>query len=421
MTRRHRGALQRLALLVSVLGFALLANSCADSPPAWPTAVVQPTGTSALAPVELTPEPTVDPLVPTLSPNQAATVVITETAISPDVAPTGSATPQPLPIATAVAPPAVTVEPSDLRSRLGVGVPLEVTQFTFDAEYALKLGLGWYLDWHVDSEPVKADGLEFAQMVRVRGENYFPARADIIAAIAANPGSLWLIGNEPDVRWQDNTTPSQYAARYHELYTLIKTLDPSAQVAIGAVTQVTPLRLQYIEEILAAYEALVGEPMPVDVWNIHAFILREERDSWGVSIPPGFDMDQGMLWEIEDHDDMALFQQEIVDFRRWMARNGQRDKPLIVTEYGILMPPEYGFPPEKVTEFMRATFDYLLNARDEEIGYPSDDNRLVQKLAWYSLSDTVYPTGNLLDPVTGDLTLLGEAFADYTASLGDTQ
>lgn len=396
-----------------MLAIAMLAGGCADRPPAWPTVAVQPTGTAepTAAP---TPERTSDPLVPTLPPSAAATAVVTATSAPPDGAPAASPSAQPLP---ADAP----MEPADLRSRLGVGVPLKVTQFTFDAEDARQLGLGWYLDWDTESNPVKADGLEFVQMVRVRGEKYFPARADIIAAIAANPGSLWLIGNEPDVRWQDNTTPAQYAARYHELHTLIKTLDPSAQVAIGAVTQVTPLRLQYIEDVLAAYQTLVGEPMPVDVWNIHAFILREERDSWGVSVPPGSDVEQGILWEIKDHNDLALFQQQIVDFRRWMARNGQRDKPLIVSEYGILMPSEYGFPPEVVADFMRATFDYLLNARDEEIGFASDDNRLVQKLAWYSLSDTVYPSGNLLDPVSGELTQLGQAFADYSARLGAAQ
>lgn len=405
ITRRH------LTLLITVLGIAIL-SGCADSPPAWPTVSVQPTATATLVPAKPTPERTSDPLVPTVLPAETTTVVVTATVAvqSPDPEPT----PQP-------APTTVGAEPSNLRSRLGVGVPLEVTQFTFDADDARTLGLGWYLDWHVDPDPVKSEGLEFAQMVRVRGDNYFPARADIIAAIAANPGALWLIGNEPDVMWQDNTTPAQYAARYHELHTLIKTLDPSAQVAIGAVTQVTPLRLQYIEDVLAAYETLTGTPMPVDVWNIHTFILREERDSWGVSIPPGFEVDQGMLWEIADHDNLDLFKQQIVDFRRWMERNGQRNKPLIVSEYGILMPPEYGFSTETVTEFMRATFDYLLNTRDEEIGYPDDDNRLVQKVAWYSLSDTVYPTGNLLDPVTGQLTEVGQAFADYAASLDAAQ
>lgn len=411
MTGRRRGGGKHWLFMATVLvAGALLTGSCADSPPAWPTAAVLPTDTPASLPVEPMPERTADPLVPTLPPGAAATAVTTATIVAE---PPATAVPQPA--------PGVAVEPSELRSRLGVGVPLEVTEFTFGAEHARTLGLGWYLDWHVDSAPVQTEGLEFAQMVRVRGDNYFPARSEIIEAIAANPGALWLIGNEPDVMWQDNTTPVQYAARYHELYTLIKTLDPSAQIAIGAVTQITPLRLQYIEDVLAAYEALVGTPMPVDVWNIHAFILREERESWGVSIPPGFDVDQGILWEIEDHDSIELFQQQIVDFRRWMDRNGQRNKPLIVSEYGILMPPEYGFPPEAVADFMLETFDYLLNARDEEIGYPDDDNRLVQKLAWYSLSDTVYPTGNLLDPVTGELTVIGQAFAEYAAGLDAVQ
>ena len=100
-----------------------------------------------------------------------------------------------------------------------------------------------------------------------------------------------------------------------------------------------------------------------------------------------------------------------------MDRHGQRDKALIVTEYGILMPEEYGFPPETVADYMRRSFDLLLHTRDPEIGYPADDNRLVQRLLWYSLSDTTYPTGNLVDPVTGELTLLGQAFAEYVDSL----
>jgi hypothetical protein len=159
----------------------------------------------------------------------------------------------------------------------------------------------------------------------------------------------------------------------------------------------------------------------VDVWNVHTFVLREERDSWGVSIPPGFDeVQQGTLWEIEDHDNLDLVHQQIVDFRRWMVKHGQRNKPLIVTEYGVLMPEEYGFPPESVADFMQRSFDLLLTTSDPEIGYPADDNRLVQRLLWYSLSDTNYPTGNLVDPITGALTPLGQAFAEYANRLNES-
>lgn len=309
------------------------------------------------------------------------------------------------------------LEPGSLRSRLGLGVPRGVTDVAFDVALAQQLGIGWYLDWYIDPDPVTYDGLEYAQLYAMRGTNLPLQRDSIAQALAANPGALWLAGNEPDVIWQDNKTPEEYARLYHEFYTFVKTLDPSAEVAIAGVSQVTPLRLQYLEQVLTSYEQLFGQPMPVDVWNIHAFVLREERDSWGVSIPPGFDVDQGMLWEIEDHNDLNLFRQQIVDFRRWMARNGQRDKPLIVTEFGILMPESYGFPPETVHRFMVDAFDYLLHARDPDLGLSPDDGRLVQRFTWYSLADSLYPTGNLIDLETGELTPLGRAFADYAAGL----
>ena len=34
---------------------------------------------------------------------------------------------------------------------------------------------------------------------------------------------------------------------------------------------------------------------------------------------------------------------------------------------------------------------------------------------WCSLADTRYPTGNLMDPETAQITSLGQSLADYTA------
>ena len=182
---------------------------------------------------------------------------------------------------------------------------------------------------------------------------------------------------------------------------------------LGGLSQPTALRIRYLERVLAAYEREFGAPMPVDVWNIHNFILREEANSWGVGIPPGFDDTQKKLYEIADHDDMEIFAQQIINFRYWMWKQGQHDKPLIISEYGILMPPDYGFPAEAVKQFMWDSFDFFLNARDEEIGYPADDHRLVQQWCWYSLGDTLYYTSNLFDPQTFVITPLGEAFGEY--------
>jgi hypothetical protein len=277
------------------------------------------------------------------------------------------------------------------------------------------LNLGWYLNWGVRVNPPRPGGAEFWQMVRVSEAGYRPDAATIRAAAAANPGSFWIIGNEPDVIWQDSVTPERYAERYHELYRLLKAADPTCQMVIGGVSQPTPLRLAYLERVLAAYRARYGEKMPVDVWNVHAFVLREERGSWGVDIPPGIDASTGVLYEIDDHDDLSLFRTQIVTFRRWMADHGERDKPLVVTEYGILMPADYGFGPAEVRTFMEGSFDFFATATDGSVGYPRDGNRLVQWWCWYSLasSDDYYPTGNLFDPATKALTPLGRAFAEY--------
>jgi hypothetical protein len=419
VAKRRNVSPASLVLVASLALIVLAGCRVGDGPPLlgqqpapvdpWPTpAAIEPTPSG---PRTRAPEPLVPTLLPAGQMPSAPSPASGQATITPTV-PAVSAT-----LTPAVAAGAVALEPANLRSRLGVGVPRNVTEFTFDAEMARQLGMGWYLDWRTDPAPVQLEGLEYAQMYSMRSNN-LPLRRDRIAEVlAANPGALWLAGNEPDVPWQDNQTAEEYAQLYHQFYTFVKTLDPSAQVAIGGVSQVTPLRLQYLEEVMATYQRLYGQPIPVDVWNVHTFILREERDSWGVSIPPGMEVDQGMLWEIEDHDDLDLFRQQIVDFRRWMVKHGQRDKPLIVSEFGILMPNEYGFPPERVASFMTQAFDYLLSATDPDIGYPGDDNRLVQRLTWYSLSDTLYATSNLVDPETGELTPLGQTFAEYAAGL----
>lgn len=298
------------------------------------------------------------------------------------------------------------------RQRMGFVAPMR------DAERydVARLGAGWHISCQRGEDPVLTAGMECAQLVGVTGGVSEFDVAMLREIAARNPGRLWLVGNEPDVIWQVNATPEQYAHLYHDVYEALKEADPTCQVAIGGISQVTPLRLRYLDEVMAAYANAYGRPMPVDVWNIHLAILREERGTWGVDIPPGMPDDTGILYEIEDNGDIEILKSQVVTFRRWMSERGLRDNPLLVTEFSILMPPEYGFPFERVREFMIAAFDFLMTATDEDVGYPPDGNRLVQRWAWYSVADSAYSTGNLFDPDTGQITALGKAFADYAAS-----
>jgi len=368
----RRGGLAPLLILLLTLGaLALASRGCQWTMP------------------EPEPTPTAEPLVPTVVP-----------ALQSPQRPSVQA---PVPSS-----PAERLE--GLRHRLGVGVARgRLTDYPYRV-----LGLGWYLDWRARPDPSPDPEVTYVRMVRMRQGVLRQDTATLTRIARQHPGALWLIGNEPDVAWQDNTTPEAYALAYNQAYRAIKRGDPTAQVAIGGVSQVTPLRLAYLDRILSAYEARFAEPMPVDVWNVHLFILREERDSWGVGIPPGFEnVRQGTLWEIADHDRLDLLQRQVLDIRRWLYTRGRGGIPLVVSEYGILMPAAYGFPPERVAAFLRGSFDLFLRLEDPLMGDPDDNDRLVQAWCWYSLADTVYPTGNLFDPETKALTPVGVAFSTY--------
>ncbi|HIQ05612.1 MAG TPA: hypothetical protein EYH31_07940, partial [Anaerolineae bacterium] len=323
--------------------------------------------------------------------------------------------------------------------RFGFGVTGDINQFDVS-----QLNAGWYVNWGTVPQSAHPAGLEFVQIIRLCDSAYrycnhgwSPRGSQLETIIRNNLGSTWLIGNEPDTVNQDGVGPETYAEFYHDLYDIIKGIDPTAQVAIGGMVQATPLRMRWLNLAWDAYQARYGTTMPVDVWNVHNFVLREVRagharecpkdpdlgyhSDWGCGIPPGLPDNCGLAVGANDLDNMDLFKEQIVRFRRWMADHGQRNKPLIVSEYGILFNEELGYPYWRVRNYMLATFDYFLNATDPNIGYPADGNRLVQRWAWYSLDDDSFVWGTtwsaLFDPETKQIKKLGQDFANYTRPL----
>lgn len=164
------------------------------------------------------------------------------------------------------------------------------------------------MDYQVRVNPPRFPGMEYVQMIRLHqkltcplgtsedqvacpyeephSHQHWPDESTIQASARANPGSLWLIGNEMDrLDWpggrQDEMLPELYAVAYHEMRSLIRAADPTARIAIGGIIQPTPLRLLYLDRVWDAYIRTYGSEMPVDVWNIHAFLLQEERNAWG--------------------------------------------------------------------------------------------------------------------------------------------
>jgi hypothetical protein len=300
------------------------------------------------------------------------------------------------------------------------------------------LRAGWFVDYRATLSPPANNGAQHVKVIRVResgpdGYRYSPSGATLDAIIAQAPGAIYIIGNEPDRRkLQDDMRPHLYAQLYHAAYTQIKGQDPTAQIWAGAIVQPTPLRLLYLDQVLAAYHARYQNAMPVDGWAIHSFILNERSCDhynndlnvcWGAEIPPGIDASDGLIVLPEDNARLDLFAQGIERFRAWMHARGYRNVPLYVTEYGVLMPPVFGFPPAVVNDYMQASFAYMLAQRDPQLGYPADDNRLVQRFAWFSTVDPefnghLYQSTSGTDPMAPPFVLspMGAAYRDYTAA-----
>jgi hypothetical protein len=305
------------------------------------------------------------------------------------------------------------------------------------------LHLSWYSDWSSDLAPLRPGGVEYAQTIWMdtysaepgvlhwsigKGSTVATDSWDALAQfVAANPGALWLVGSEPECPNSPgggSMTPQQYGDIYYQMYHHIKQYDSTARIAIGGVVQPTALRLKWLNQLWTYYQTTYGEVMPVDVWNIHVLILREEAGSWGAGIPVGLTDTQGLLIDPPGDFDIELFKQLVLDFRTWMNNlvPSQRNKPLIITEYGVLMPEAWGATPAVVNAYMNASFDYLLTKTDATVGYAADSNHLVQRWLWCSLNDSPANfNGGLFDyqvsTFPGSLTAHGTNFISYTNAL----
>lgn len=337
--------------------------------------------------------------------------------------------------------------------RLGVGGAFAPQVGGYDLA---QLNTGMYLDWESKLNPVSQIGLpatiEYLQVVRIHqnkvGSTWHgngpyvnppsysvaPSLSNIANRAANNPGSLWFIGNEIERRdwnngdgtWggQDEITPELYAKAFHEIRAVIKAADPTARIGTGSVIEPTPLRLKYLDRVWDSYYTQYGYSMgqDIDVWNIHAFLLREVKNSWGAEIPAGLNDTSGFLSGagvpavLSAHHNIANFKQFTEDMRAWMAAHGERNKPLINTEYGVLYKTlgTGQITPAQVSSYLTASFDYMLNTKNANTGYPADENRLVQGWVWYSLNDTNW-NGTLFNPANKTLSSVGTTWKNYVA------
>jgi hypothetical protein len=304
------------------------------------------------------------------------------------------------------------------------------------------LKFGWYLDWWFNASPdMPADTtLEYVQLIRVGDRYWDELDWDAVRnAATLNTSALWLIGNEPECPNQADLTPGEYADRFWEAYMAIKGQDPTARIAIGGIVEPTPLREQWLEEMLAYSEAQYG-PLPPDVWwHIHIQILSEGAEgnpNAGAGLPTGIIGEHPpRTYSLQDCVDVNILKGMVWDFREWMADNEQRNRPLVISEMGVLQPSIYLIDPVQhpdeaerkhlgdlaIEDFMIEAFDWLLTEADAGVGYPDDEDHLVQRWLWYSMNGSFWDetsnprgfNGAFYDYETKALTRFGHRFVGY--------
>ena len=138
-------------------------------------------------------------------------------------------------------------------------VPTNPVNMVRPCKYWLSVGLSHrYWGYHETTDTID-DPVQFADYV------------------AANPGKIWIIGNEPDIGSQDGLTQQQYACMFHTYYTFIKALDPTARFAIGAISGGSnaaglSYTISWYQGVLDIYKTTFGAAMPVDIWNVHSYV-----------------------------------------------------------------------------------------------------------------------------------------------------
>lgn len=182
--------------------------------------------------------------------------------------------------------------------------PIQTQQFALDARQDRQ-----YVDWWVDAK-VKA----FAQ---------------------ANPGRLYIHGDEPD-QWC--VTPEDYAQQYHDFVVTLRSADPTARVSPAGFAEPNykccPLpddvpnpcwtsnhSIGYADQFYNAYVRRFGKAPPVDEWRFHDF---------GLAYGPG-DID-GWYWRVGQEAAWSVAHGANMILGSW-GFHGWREPPAVYQEH----------------------------------------------------------------------------------------
>jgi len=151
-------------------------------------------------------------------------------------------------------------------------------------------GIGWNQHYLISE-----NGTQTFQVSEWYDENEYPKHAclwskttdslvtpgDCTAWIQANPGQVWIIGNEPNLLLSEGGSQlsyQEYAELFYEASALIRAADPTAQIALadvggGRFYEGCALDAPYtwLQNAIMNHKNRYGVPMAIDIWTIHVY------------------------------------------------------------------------------------------------------------------------------------------------------
>jgi hypothetical protein len=208
----------------------------------------------------------------------------------------------------------------------------------------------------------------------------FVANESVLAFARANPGRLYINGDEID---QYCVAPSEYAVMYHDFVAAILSADPTARVSPSGLAEPNdhccpvegePCRsnmhsISYAENFYNAYIQRYGVAPRVDEWRFHDF---------GVFTPPG---DIAAWWERIDRE------------AAWSIAHGAK---MVLGSFGFI---SWSEPESQYIEHLKQALGRIMN-----------DPRIVEAVYW-SNEPMIYATHFLTNP-DGSLTAAGRTYAN---------
>jgi hypothetical protein len=309
------------------------------------------------------------------------------------------------------------------------------------AAAARTLTFGWYKDYTACGCPVAGPvgTIEYVPILLYQGKVDVPGKLELAAQQVAR---LWPQGSVAD--FADALSLDRLATRLRrdaERYprgSLFQVgiepgyADNNDDRSAAEIVQDARALREVLDGLGRGYRlALGGISTPRSEWTRHAYRGRYGADLWREVLDLGGpDLFDAFVIHPYPTDprrpELDDLEGQVRGARGLLAEYGLRCTELLVGETGTPFP---GIPLAVRCAYAAAAVRFYLTARDQRVGHPDDDGRLVQRFCWFVLSPPEWSVPGFTDnpgldfaasalvSPSGELTAVGQVFQETVAAV----